>query len=128
MTAERRSGAETSSAAPQAEAFLPLQHLTFYILVALADEPRYGYDIGREIEERSGGRIQPSIGSLYLAIQRLEQQGLIRESKRRPADTRDDARRRYYLATELGREVAAAEARRLAGLLDVARERNLLEP
>lgn len=112
------------SAAP--EDFLPLRHLTFYILVALAEEPRYGYDIGREIEERSGGRIQPSIGSLYLAIQRLEEQGLIEESAQRPAAASDDARRRYYLATELGRQVAAAEAKRLAGLLDLARDRNLL--
>jgi DNA-binding PadR family transcriptional regulator len=110
------------------ERFLPLQHLTFHILVALAEEPRYGYDIGHEIEERSGGHIEPSIGSLYLAIQRLQEQGLVEETPDRPQGVREDARRRYYIATDAGRRVAAAEAKRLASLLDMARERNLLEP
>lgn len=111
---------------PDPVAFLPLQHLTFHILVAVAEEPRYGYDIAREIEQRSDGHIQPSIGSLYLAIQRLEKQGLVRESAERPEPARDDARRRYYRATELGRRVAAAEAQRLSDLLDMARERKLI--
>jgi len=122
----RRAAGEKDTMDAEPEGFLPLRHLTFYILVALAEEPRYGYDIAREIEERSHGGIQPSIGSLYLAIQRLEEQGLIEESSERPAAASDDARRRYYLATELGRRVAAAEAERLAGLLDMARDRNLL--
>lgn len=108
--------------------FLPLQHLTFHILVALAEEPRYGYDIGREIQERSGGRIQPSIGSLYLAIQRLGRQGLIEKSDERPEPAQDDARRRYYRATDMGRRVASAEAERLASLLRMARERHLIGP
>lgn len=115
--------------APRADVdeFLPLQHLAFHVLLAVAEGPRYGYDVGREVEERSGGRIRPSIGSLYLAIQRLQKQGLIEESPERPDPPDDDARRRYYRATELGRRVAEAEAERLAALVTLARERHLLE-
>jgi len=104
--------------------FLPLSHLTCHILFAVAEEPRYGYDIGREVEERSGGTISPSIGSLYLAIQRLHKQDLLEEVA---GHHDEDSRRRYYRATELGRQVAEAEARRLARLVSTAEERRLLE-
>lgn len=112
------------SAAAVPEDFLPLSHLTCHILFAVAEEPRYGYDIGREVEERSGGTISPSIGSLYLAIQRLQDQGLLEEAT---GHDDEDSRRRYYRATELGRRVAEAEARRLARLVSTAEERRLLE-
>lgn len=107
-----------------AERFLPLSHLTCHILFAVAEEPRYGYDIGREVEERSGGTISPSIGSLYLAIQRLQKQGLLEEAT---GYDDEDSRRRYYRATATGRRVAEAEARRLARLVSTAEERRLLE-
>jgi DNA-binding PadR family transcriptional regulator len=104
---------------------MALTPLTFDILLTLADEARHGYGIIREIEERSGAESAPSTGALYLALQRLEAEGLIEEDNgRRPAG--DDRRRRYYRITRRGREAAAEEAGRLAGLVTAARRKKLL--
>jgi DNA-binding PadR family transcriptional regulator len=64
-------------------------------------------------------------GTLYTAISRLLEQGLIEESDERPAEQDDDERRRYYRLTAFGREVANAEARRLAALVRMARARGI---
>jgi DNA-binding PadR family transcriptional regulator len=106
-----------------AEDHLPLTPLSFQILVALADAPRHGYGILKEIEGSSSEPFRSSTGTLYLAIQRLEQQGLIEEDPARPGS---DSRRRYYRLTDLGRQVAIAETRRLATLLGVVRSKGLL--
>jgi DNA-binding PadR family transcriptional regulator len=98
---------------------LPLTPLSFQILVALADGTKHGYGIIKDIEEASGAPLKSSTGTLYLAIQRLEQEGLLEECE-------GDSRRRFYRLTDEGREVAAAEARRLASLLGVARSRKLV--
>ena len=102
---------------------LPLTPLSFQILVALADGPKHGYGILKEIEEASGEPLRSSTGTLYLAIQRLEQEGLIEEDE---TVAGEDSRRRYYRLTAEGRGVAAAETRRLATLLGVAREKKLV--
>jgi DNA-binding PadR family transcriptional regulator len=99
---------------------LPLTPLSFQILVALADEPRHGYGIIKEIEETTGEPMKSSTGTLYLAIERLEEEGLIEEQ------ASSDHRRRYYHLTSLGRSVAAAETKRLAKLLGVARSKKLV--
>jgi DNA-binding PadR family transcriptional regulator len=99
---------------------LPLTPLSFQILVAVADGPRHGYGIIKEIELASGKPMKSSTGTLYLAIERLEQEGLLEEEPSR------DPRRRYYRLTELGRRTAAAEATRLATLLGVARGKKLV--
>ncbi len=103
----------------------PLTPLTYQILLSLADEPRHGYGIIKEIEERSGSAAAPSTGALYLALQRMEEEGLIAESAERPRDD-EDRRRRYYRITARGREGAEAESIRLSRLLATARARNLL--
>lgn len=110
--------------AESAESHLPLTPLSYQILVALAGRPRHGYAIIKEIEEREGGATVPSTGALYLALQRMEADGLIGSAE--PPSDETDARRRYYRLTELGRDVAAAESVRLAGLVDAARSRKLL--
>ncbi len=99
--------------------------LTYSILVALADESRHGYGIIKEIESRAGGGAAPSTGALYLALQRMEAEGLIEEAKKRPAGD-DDARRRYWSLSRRGREIARNESQRLASLLRTAREKSLL--
>ena len=80
---------------------IPLTNLAFHILLALADEPRHGYAIIQDIEERTDGAMRLRSGTLYTAFQRLEQAGLIAEAGRRPAPDRDDQRRRYYEITRL---------------------------
>ena len=99
--------------------------LTYQILLALASQDTHGYGIIKEIEEQFGPSSAPSTGALYLALQRMEAEGLIEESLRRPSSG-DDQRRRYYRLTRHGREAARAESTRLAALVAVARRKNLL--
>lgn len=116
----------TDSAAPHPAGFLPLTNLVFNILVALGNEDRHGYAIIKEIEERSEGALTVRSGTLYTALQRLQDTGLVEESGERPAPDRDDQRRRYYRITELGREVVALEVARLSSLIDAARDKDLV--
>ena len=102
-----------------------LTPLTYSILVALADQPRHGYGIIKEIEERAGAGTAPSTGALYLALQRMEGEGLIEEARKRPGAD-DDARRRYWSLSRKGREAARTESRRLAAMLAAARKKDLL--
>lgn len=101
--------------------------LTYQILLALADAERHGYGIIKEIEDREGEGSAPSTGALYLALQRMESDGLIEDAPP-PADDSGDARRRYYRITEKGREVATTESARLAALVAAAKEKRLLAP
>jgi DNA-binding PadR family transcriptional regulator len=99
---------------------LPLPHMTFHVLLALAEGDAHGWEIIRRIRALTEGTSDPSSGSLYLAMMRLEDQGLLEEADG-PADA--DQRRRYYRITPFGRRVLAAESERLASL--VARARRL---
>jgi len=107
-----------------AHEMLPLGNLPFHILLALGDGPLHGYAIGREIETRSAGKLNPTTGSLYQALRRLTEDGLIE-----PAPAADsmaaDRRRQHFQLTRLGRRLAGLEAERLAGLVEIARERRL---
>lgn len=95
------------------------------ILLALADEDRHGYAILLEIEKQTGG-VRLGTGTLYSAIKRLVEKGLIEETEERPAPDLDDARRRYYRLTARGRDAAAREAARLDRVVGVARAKALL--
>jgi DNA-binding PadR family transcriptional regulator len=103
------------------DSLLPLPAATFHILMALADADRHGYAIIQEVVSRTAGETKLSAGTLYRSIQRMLEQGLITETRERPAPELDDERRRYYRITPFGVEVARAEARRLAGLVRLAR-------
>ena len=107
-------------------AFLPLTPVAFEILLALADGEQHGYSIMREVERRSSGTITLHPGTLYRALARLLESGLIAELEERPDPSHDDERRRYYQLTERGFAVARAEAARLDSQLSAARARRLL--
>ncbi len=94
---------------------------TFHILLALADEDRHGYAIIQDIATRTGGELRLSAGTLYRSIQRMLEQGLIVETRDRPAPEEDDERRRYYRITAEGTAAAKVEARRLGQLVRMAR-------
>ena len=96
---------------PPALSFLPLTSVVFEILVSLAGEDRHGYSILIDVRSRTGESLRP--GSLYRALNRLLDEGLIEELDERPDPSVDDERRRYYRLTSLGRRVAQAEAARL---------------
>jgi DNA-binding PadR family transcriptional regulator len=106
---------------PRPDDLLPLQPAAFHILLSLATDDRHGYAIIQDVAARTGGEVKLSAGTLYRSIQRMLDQDLIVELRRRPAADQDDERRRYYRITEHGREVAEAEARRLAALIRLAK-------
>lgn len=114
------------SASPPREPhdFLPLGNLPFHVLLALGSGTSHGYALGKEIEERSDGRLRPTTGSLYQALRRLAEDGLIERAPDRPRIS-SDGRRQYFRLTELGRRVARAEAARLHALVRLAAERDL---
>ena len=105
------------------EHFLHLSELPFQILLALGNGASHGYGIGKEIEERTSGRLNPTTGSLYQALKRLTEDALI-EGTESP-DAEGDARRRYFRLTQFGRQVMALEVERLAELVSIARDRAL---
>jgi DNA-binding PadR family transcriptional regulator len=108
------------------EELIPLTPRVFHILLALVDGPEHGYQIMKEVEARSGGKVRIGPGTLYEAIHRLVNTGVIEESAERPEDALDDQRRRYYQLTDLGQKALAAEADRLADLVGFAREKKLV--
>ncbi|MGB0033957.1 MAG: PadR family transcriptional regulator [Candidatus Acidiferrales bacterium] len=110
----------------ETESNLPLTPAMFHVLLSLADGEKHGYAILKEVALRTGGKVQLSAGTLYGIIKRLNEEGWIVESGKRPSAVFDDERRRYYRLTELGRRVAMAEARRLEELLVMARTKNLI--
>ncbi len=99
--------------------------MEFEILLSLADGNRHGYAIIQDIGERSGGMVAVRPGTLYRAIARLLDGGLIEEVTGARGD--EDTRRRYYAMTRAGRQAAATESRRLARQLETARARKLLK-
>lgn len=100
--------------------FLPLTEAAFHVLLALADGPKHGYLILKDVEDRTNGDVRLSTGTLYGLIKRFLDEELIVET--RP----DDDRRRPYKLTALGRDVAEAEAGRLERLVRAARGVKLL--
>jgi DNA-binding PadR family transcriptional regulator len=104
---------------------LPLSQATFHILLAMAEKDRHGYAVIQDVAECTGGQLKLSPGTLYRSIQRMLEQGLLVETAERPAPELDDERRRYYRITAFGREVARAETRRLAQLVQMACDRGL---
>ena len=107
---------------PHTSDFLPLGDLAFLVLLALGDGPAHGYAIGKEVEARSGGRLDPTTGALYQALKRLTAEGLVRQVTVRDSA---DPRRKYFALTAAGRRAVAAEVRRLEGLVELARDRRL---
>jgi DNA-binding PadR family transcriptional regulator len=94
--------------------------------MALADDERHGYGIMQEVEARTEGRVHLAPGTLYGAIKRLLEKGLIEETDEREDPDLGDERRRYYRLTDFGQRVLSAEAARLASLVRQAQGKKLL--
>jgi len=109
------------------DSLLPLPPITFHILLALAEEDLHGYAIIQNVAARTDGELKIGAGTLYRSIQRMLDQGLVVETRQRPAPNDDDERRRYYRITKFGSQVARADARRLAQLVKFARESGFVE-
>lgn len=103
----------------------PLTPTVFYILLALSERDRHGYDILKQAALDSEGQVRMAAGTLYNALQRLADDNLVVESGERPAPELDDERRRYYALTEQGRRVLIMEVKRLSRAVERAHERNV---
>lgn len=97
-----------------------LRESTYFILAGLLDGPRHGYAIVKSADEMSGGRVRLTAGTLYGALGRLVDQGLVVVQRDEVVSGR---RRRYYELTIDGRATLAAEASRLEARAAVVHER-----
>ena len=105
---------------------LPLTSLTYHVLLALADSDRHGYGIIKEVEERTNGQVELETGTLYAAIKRMRDDNLIGVVPKKERPVGEDSRRRTYRLTPFGSQVLIAESQRLAHLLGIAAEKNVL--
>lgn len=99
-----------------------LPQVAFGILLALSLKERHGYEIIKQIEEDSRGKIHLSPGALYTSIKQLLEQKLVVEVIRN-----DDTRRRYYKLSSKGRAVLGDELAYYQNTIALARERQVLE-
>jgi DNA-binding PadR family transcriptional regulator len=107
--------------------FLPLHQNWFHILLSLVGAEQHGYGIMQDVLERTNGTVRIWPATLYGTLQRLIADGLIEESEDRPVEELDDARRRYYRLTRLGRKVLELECERLQEMLRMMQKKRRLE-
>lgn len=102
---------------------LPLTESTFLILLSLAADERHGYAIMQDVVALSDGRVTLSTGTLYTALKRLLDAGLIEQ-----VEVVDTSRgRKAYRLSQSGRTLVYAETERLNALASVA-NRRLAQP
>ncbi|WP_119065116.1 PadR family transcriptional regulator [Aggregatilinea lenta] len=101
---------------------LPLSESTFFILLSLAQEPRHGYAILKDVEALSHQRVTLSTGTLYGALSRLLDQGWVMRLDEDEPEESGRPRKRYRLS-DLGQRILQAETGRLERVAAVARFR-----
>jgi len=94
-----------------------LREPSFFILTALAEQPRHGYGVMKAVEELSGGRVRLRAGTLYAALDRLTEQGMLTVVREEAVEGR---LRRYYRLTDEGAATLAAEVERLRAAANAA--------
>ena|SRR6476646_2986611 len=103
----------------------PLTPQAFQILLSLADgRDLHGYAIIQDVSERTGNEIRLTASTLYAAIRRMLEAGLIAEVD--APEESGGAPRRCYRLTRAGRQLAQHEAERLARTVQMARDKRLL--
>ncbi|GAB2852093.1 hypothetical protein GCM10022221_59340 [Actinocorallia aurea] len=88
----------------------PLSEPTYHVLAALQDGPLHGYAIIKRAESDSGGRVRLAVGTLYGALDRLADRGLIALDREETVSGRP---RRYFRLTDEGSAALHSEAARL---------------
>ena len=105
---------------------LPLKHATYQVLLALGDgESLHGYAIMQAISAMTDGRETILPGTLYAALARMVDEGLVEEREGSVDETSGGPARRYYQRTGFGRAVCRAESERLRALLEIARAQKI---
>nr|WP_119611919.1 PadR family transcriptional regulator [Streptomyces acidiscabies] len=92
----------------------------FFVLTALADQPRHGYGILREVEDLSGGEVRLRVVTLYGVLDRLTADALIVLDRE---EVQQGRLRRYYRLTDEGVAALDAEAERMAAGASAAKRR-----
>jgi DNA-binding PadR family transcriptional regulator len=113
---------------PAVQGVLPVKPVELLVLTMLAGGERHGYGIRQDIIDHTNGAIALEAGNLYRTIRRLEADGWVDESDRRPAAAGDDERRRYYRLTPFGRRILAAELERLRALIQLGVASRVIAP
>ncbi len=104
---------------------IPLKHSTYRVLLALAEDKLHGYAIMQAVSDMTDGRETILPGTLYAALARMVDDGMI-ETLQGPADEASGGpRRHYYRRTSFGRAVARAESERVRALLDIAQAQDI---
>lgn len=99
------------------ESFIPLRSVELDILLSVAEKPKHGYAILKDAKERMGRHPGFEIPTLYRALRRMRDIGLIRSLS--SGDAKEtDTRRQYWQATALGRDALAAEITRLERVVE----------
>ena len=106
---------------------LPLREPTFFILLSLADGDKHGYAILKDVKKLSGDRVRLSTSTLYEALARLLDQGLVTRvmtgSDGDAAASHPGRPRKLYRLTDAGQRVLGAEFARLQALVATAQRR-----
>lgn len=123
-TGEKVARSQRTAVTPESQ--LPLAPATFEILLALVDGERHGYAIMKDVSTRTEGAVRLGPGTLYGALKRLLEAGLVEEGSERADPELGDDRRRYYRLTNFGLRVARLEARRLDAMVRAARQKKLI--
>jgi DNA-binding PadR family transcriptional regulator len=113
-----------SDSTPSPRDFQPLPPHDLHVLIALAAGPRHAYGLAQESAEALDGTVRLELGSLYRVLARLTVGGLIADERGTGAG--QEAKRRYYRLTPLGRRVAEAETARLQAVVRFARRQRLV--
>ena len=106
---------------------IPLKQSTYQVLLALADGELHGYAVMQVLSEMTAGRETILPGTLYAALARMVDEGLVEVRESADADASGGPRRRFYKRTAFGREVARVESERLRALLDIAQTQKILK-
>ena len=108
---------------------LPLTEATFYILLSLSAGRKHGYAILKDVSTLSGGTLALSTSTLYGALGRMQEQGLIERVENEPeAASGPGLPRKAYQLTELGRSILEAEMSRLRRMLQAGGQHLGQEP
>lgn len=94
--------------------YVPMTKSAFYILLSLQTE-RHGYGIGQRVQELTDGDLVIGPGTMYGTLSKMEKDGLIRF-------TRESDKKKFYIITELGKEVLQLEKERIRRLYKIIGE------
>jgi PadR family transcriptional regulator, regulatory protein PadR len=108
---------------PNDTARSPISEPAYFILLSLSAGQRHGYAVLKDAEELSGGRVSLSVSTLYTALGRLQEQGMIERVDAVDEEPGPGLPRKVYRLTRQGQGALDAEALRLQSLLAAYRQR-----